>query len=208
MYLPLHLEPSLPDSADYVSLGEFFQAFNDFSVSVQTRIFKLERLQYYIETGNESWQEFEGGNVRRSLELMRNIRATEAQFDIDFFRRGLQFLRVRAIELPLSPYVEWELQSHIISAQYGETILVADLTNAQRNRILWNSRDFLLFDSNAALVHDYAPDGALRGGWISQDQDFLRRCTDLAAAFLSSSVPLAVFMANHPFQENPQPLAP
>src|SRR6266567_7605188 len=119
-----------PESADHVTLDEFGSAFSDFSAKVQCRIFKLERLQNYIEQDNESWREFQRGNIRRTLELMPEIRAREARYDIDFFRRGLQFLRVHAVESPFSAYVKWEFQSYIISAQYGETILVADLTDA------------------------------------------------------------------------------
>ncbi len=190
-------QPSLPlEPADHVTVDEFASAFDNFSAKVQRRIFKLERLQNYIEQDNESWREFRSGNIQRSLELMPTIRAREAQFDIDFFRRGLQFLRMRAVESPLSSYVDWEFHSYPISAQYGETILVADITNADRNGPLWNARDFLLFDSFAVLVHDYDPDGLLHGGWVCQDAALIKRCTDLAHRFTSVSVPLAVFMAN------------
>ena len=207
MILPLSLEPSPPESTDHVSREEFFQAFNEFSTKVQHRIFKLERLQNYVEEDNASWSEFQNGNIQHSLELMRTIRAAEAQYDIEFFRRGLQFLRVRAVECPLSPYVEWELQSHAISAQYGETILVANLTDVQRGGVLWNTRDFLLFDSFAVLVHDYDSVGSLCGGWVCLDKAFVEHCADIAAKFTAMSLPLAVFMADHqPHFEISRPL--
>jgi|SRR5579863_353073 len=183
---------------DYASLERFLSAFDEFSARVQRRIFKLERLQNYVESDNESWRQFQAGNVKRSLELMATIRAQEAQYDVGFFRRGLQFLRVRAVELPLSPYVEWEFQFHVISAQYGETILVTDVTDADRSGALWNARDFLLFDSFAVLVHDYDPEGLLLGGWICQDKEIIENCTELASQFTSRSVPLAAFLAEHP----------
>ena len=183
-----------PKSAAHVTTEGLASAFSEFSAKVQRRIFKLERLQNYIENDDESWREFQSGNIRRSIELMPGLRAADAQYDIDFFRRGLQFLRVRAVESPLSPYLSWEFQTYVISAQYGETILVTDLTNADRNGPLWNARDFLLFDSFAVLVHDYDPDGLLCGGWVCQDEAFTKRCTDIASQFTSVSVPLAVFM--------------
>lgn len=157
----------------------------------------LERLQVYVED-NESWREFQKGNVSLSLELMRKIRVSEAQFDVDFFRRGLQFFRVRAIELPLSPYIQWELQFHILSAQYGETILVADLTNAKDDHLLWDSRDFLLFDEFAVLIHDYDSSGVLLGGWVCKDEQLVKRYSNLAEKMTLVSLPLAVFMNDHP----------
>jgi hypothetical protein len=189
-----------PGTAEHVNLEGFTSAFSTFSANVQRRIFKLERLQSYVESDDESWREFQSGNIQRSLKLMPTLRAAEARYDIEFFRRGLQFLRMRAVELPLSPYLNWEFQSYIISAQYGETILVADVTNSDRNGALWNATDFLLFDSFAVLVHDYDSDGCLHGGWVCQDQASVKHYADLASQYTSVSVPLAVFMANHPSQ--------
>jgi len=194
---PLPSLPSLPAS-DHISVDQFFSEYNRFSAQVRCRVFKLERLQNYMEPDNESWREFQVGNIKRSLELIPMIRAKEAEYDVEFFKRGLQFLRVRAVELPLSPYIEWELQFHAFSAQYGETILVSDLTYTDRGSMLWNARDFLLFDSFAVLVHDYNPDGLLVGGWVCQGEAIVRHYSDLARDFTSISVPLAVFMANHP----------
>jgi hypothetical protein len=191
-----------PRSGDYVSLDQFFSAYNAFSRQVRRRIFKLERLQNYLEPDNESWREFRAGNIQRSLELIPQIRAKEADSDVEFFRRGLQFLRVRTVELPLSPYIEWEFEFHAISAQYGETILVSNLTDVDRKGVLWGASDFLLFDSFAVLVHDYNSDGLLRGGWVCQEGSAISHYTDLANQFISISVPLAVFMVKHASRYN------
>lgn len=185
------------DPGDHVSVDGFVAAYHKFSVQVRHSIFKLERLQAYQEPTNESWHKFVAGNLEDSLRLIPQIRAADAQEDIAFFRRGLHFDRVRAVELPLSPYLKWELEFYKISAQYGETILITDITNADRYGSFWNSRDFLLFDSLAVLVHDYDVDGLLNGGWICRDKSFIDKCSDLAHEFVSASVPLGVFAAVH-----------
>jgi hypothetical protein len=195
-------QPAPPQEfAHYLDIGRFYDAFAHFSAKVTRRIFKLERLQNYGEPDNTSWEEFQRGNVRRSLDLLRELHAKDVKFDIDFFRRGLQFLRVRAVELPLSSYVEWELQAHVVNAQYGETVLVADLTNVKQDSPVWNVRDYLLFDTFAVLIHDYDSGGNLRGGWMCEENSFLRSCSDLSARLTETSVPLAVFLNEHPFHD-------
>ena len=178
---------------------EFFTASNDLLARTQRRVAKFERLQHYLED-NRSWLEFQRGNIELSMQHLQKMRSEEANFDIDFFGRGLQFLRLRATELPLTPYLEWEFQSYILSAQYGETILITDFTNLPRDSRIWNTRDFLLFDSRAVLIHDYKSDGSLDGGWLSRDKELIEKCEQLVVELASTAVPLGVFISRHPLK--------
>jgi hypothetical protein len=85
---------------------------------------KLERLQYFDERGFPSWDAFAVGRWEDSLrELELDRPNVEAEFAEDR-QSGLVSYRVRVVELPVTPYVQWEVHSLKIRAEYGENIRV------------------------------------------------------------------------------------
>ncbi|MFJ2218356.1 DUF6879 family protein [Streptomyces sp. NPDC101062] len=72
---------------------------------------KLERLQHFEEQGSPSRDALSRGDWAESLRLMDGRRdALLAERDDDRLR-GTTFHRVRVVETPLTPYVQWELHS-------------------------------------------------------------------------------------------------
>ncbi|WP_141583710.1 DUF6879 family protein [Actinomadura sp. WMMA1423] len=82
-------------------------------------IWKLERSQVFRELDDPSWLAFSSGDWRRSLELLEEDRkAVRAEADGNR-RQGLKIKRVRVVERPLSPYVQWELHALRMLAEEG-----------------------------------------------------------------------------------------
>ncbi|MGI5208327.1 DUF6879 family protein [Spirillospora sp. CA-108201] len=82
-------------------------------------IWKLERSQVFRELGDPSWQAFSSGDWRRALELLEEDRkAVRTEADSNR-RQGLEIRRVRVVERPLSPYVQWELHALRMLAEEG-----------------------------------------------------------------------------------------
>jgi hypothetical protein len=180
-----------------LSVDEFYTAYLNLCKRTNDRIFKLERIQSYQEPDNASYIEFSLGNIEHAVKLLPDVRAIQAEHYTDLFRRGLQFIRVRAVEFPLSKYLEWEFKGYPINAKYGETILIADITSEPISSALRESSDFMLFDSFAILIHDYNAEGILSGGWLCEDKNLIMDYQELADIFISKSVPLAVFERQH-----------
>ena len=176
-----------------LSLSAFIEQHQNLCDTVGNRIIKLERLQSYQEPKNASFEAFVGGDYQRSINLIPQMRAEEAESYTRLFRRGVQFIRIRAVELPLSEYLKWELQTYAVSARYGETILLGDITNEPIDGALNQASDFILYDDRHVFVHDYSSEGLLSGGWLIEDVDYIAKCRDIARQFLAISVPLAVF---------------
>ncbi|MEV5827489.1 DUF6879 family protein [Spirillospora sp. NPDC052242] len=87
-------------------------------------IWKLERSQFFRELNDPSWQAFTSGNWRRSLNLLEDDRdavRTEARLNK---RRGVKIRRVRVVERPLTPYVQWELYALRMLAEEGFDLAV------------------------------------------------------------------------------------
>jgi hypothetical protein len=131
--------------------------------------------------------------------VVRALLEIEADHDraaYDHVRRvGASFIRLRAVTLPLTPYLTYEMLNYTVRARLGETIEIADLTADRRP--LPNPRrfDFLVFDRDAALIHDYGHDGLQVGGWLTRDPAVLARLARNAAAIRRRTVPLDAFLA-------------
>jgi len=90
---------------------------------------KVERMQSYDESGFLSWEAFLVGDWRAALALIEQERAGFADFYRRFAEHGAAFRRVRIVEAPISPYVQWEFQVLRVRAECGELCRV--LTAAQ-----------------------------------------------------------------------------
>src|SRR5947209_2446694 len=79
------------------------------------KFFKFERLQSYQEPDNSSLQAFLARDYELARREMIEARAKDAKLYIELCRKGIEFVRVRAVELPLSDYLRWELETYQIS---------------------------------------------------------------------------------------------
>ncbi|GAA2686681.1 DUF6879 family protein [Streptomyces lunalinharesii] len=85
---------------------------------------KLERLQHFEEVGSPSREALRRGEWVPALRALEDGRDALRGIQADEEARGSVFHRVRVVEEPLTPYVQWELHSLRISAAYGERVRV------------------------------------------------------------------------------------
>src|SRR5690606_21924127 len=83
---------------------------------------KLERRQDFQQPGTPSWEAFARGEGGEALRLLEERREKLSAFAERNRRHGIALYRVRVVEGPIIPYVQWELYSLRISAEYGERI--------------------------------------------------------------------------------------
>ncbi|TDD21866.1 hypothetical protein E1287_40250 [Actinomadura sp. KC06] len=147
-------------------------------------IWKLERSQTFREVDDPSWEAFSSGDWRRALALLENDREavhTEAR---DNRRRGLKIKRVRVVERPLTPYVQWELYALRMLAEEGFELSVlpaAELASLEARgqlpevviigrRVLYQVR----------YLPDWTPSGAKR---IDAPQTIRAAATEISRLF-------------------------
>jgi len=85
---------------------------------------KLERLQHFEEVGSPSRDALSRGDWNEALRLMEGRAGTLRKAAEDADRRGSRFHRVRIVEVPLTPYMQWELHSLHQRAQCGHRVRV------------------------------------------------------------------------------------
>ncbi|WP_416486045.1 DUF6879 family protein [Streptomyces sp. CL12] len=87
---------------------------------------KLERGQEFKERGFASWEAFAAGEWDRALSLVREKReGYERQFR-EAARLGILERRLRVVEFPVTPYVQWELHVLRMRVELGDHIKVLD----------------------------------------------------------------------------------
>jgi hypothetical protein len=114
------------------------------------RSWKLERLQHFEEVSSASRDALRRGDWAEALRLMDAGRERLREFGVEEAARGAVFHRVRVVEEPLTPYLQWELHSLRVKAEYGERVRVlpaAAVAGAE---------------SGGPLPDAGVPDGALR----------------------------------------------
>ncbi|UZI29693.1 DUF6879 family protein [Streptomyces sp. VB1] len=87
---------------------------------------KIERGQTFKEPGSPSWDAFASGDWAGALRLIENERDAIAAYFRDASQRGLVFRRVRVVEFPVSPYLQWEMNVFRLRSELGEEIRVLD----------------------------------------------------------------------------------
>ncbi|GAA2484514.1 MULTISPECIES: DUF6879 family protein [Actinomycetes] len=87
---------------------------------------KLERGQEFKERGFASWEAFAAGEWDRALSLVQEKReGYERQFR-EAARLGILERRLRVVEFPVTPYVQWELHVLRMRVELGDHIKVLD----------------------------------------------------------------------------------
>lgn len=85
---------------------------------------KLERRQHFREPGFASWEAFACGDWDTALRLIEDEREYLAEFAAKTARLGIVIYRVRVVEKPVDPYLQWELHLLKLRAECGELIRV------------------------------------------------------------------------------------
>lgn len=108
-----------------LSLGEYREEFRAAQWAIPGQeSWKLERRQHSREPGFASWEAFADGDWDRALRLMEDERDYLAEFSAKATRLGIALYRVRVVDEPIDPYLQWELHLLKLRAECGELIRV------------------------------------------------------------------------------------
>lgn len=191
-----------------LTLDEFGRQFSKAWSRIEWRFLKLECWQAYQELdANKSQEAYRRGDLDQAMELLRKEAETDRRLYDDIRSRGIDYSRIRLVQEPLSPYLDYELvayrvcpvtvrtvPAYRIRANVGEVIEVVrcDSTLSLPNEDLF---DFLLFDRHTALIHDYGDAGLQAGGWLTRDPEVLASLESRADELRQAAVPLEQFLA-------------
>ncbi|MFI0241844.1 DUF6879 family protein [Streptomyces sp. NPDC016845] len=114
----------------HADLGRFYTSGISF-------LNKLERGQHFAERGFASWEAFATGDWSRALSLADESREEYAEELRRAGQLGVRHRRLRVVEFPVTPYVQWELFVLRVRVDVGDDIKILDarsITNIERRR--------------------------------------------------------------------------
>ena len=155
--------------------------FTGFTVSA----FRLELLQAYgSEVETDAYRSF------ASAEFMRPW----CELVSEHSARGRRMDRVHVVDLPLSPYVRFEIScAYVHSSRAGENILLVDRTALDDDLRRRLSHDFWLFDDRTVLVQKYDELGALETSLLNADDAVVKDFQELGQKLSSKGIPFRTF---------------
>ncbi|MFE2493959.1 DUF6879 family protein [Streptomyces scopuliridis] len=98
---------------------------------------KLERGQNFKERGFASWEAFAAGQWDKALSLIEERRDAYVQQVEEVDRLGVLQRRLRVVEFPVTPYVQWELHVLRLRVEVGDRICLLDartITDIEKHR--------------------------------------------------------------------------
>ncbi|GLK07563.1 DUF6879 family protein [Streptosporangium carneum] len=90
---------------------------------------KLERGQNFKERGFASWESFAVGKWNEALSLIEEKREIYTQQFQKAAELGILERRLRVVEFPVTPYVQWEFFVLRLRVELGDNIRVMDARN-------------------------------------------------------------------------------
>ncbi|MGH3391869.1 MAG: DUF6879 family protein [Actinomadura sp.] len=128
---------------------------------------KLERRQSFQEDGSPSWDAFSRGDWAEALRLMAGRRQSLSDYYNRVAQNGFSTYRVRVVAEPITPYLQWELNSLLQRAECGERVRIVgdgDIATFEREVEL---PEIVTVGSEAMYQVIYNDAGALEGAICS-----------------------------------------
>lgn len=160
-----------------LGLNEYLEDFDgNFWESGSDGFWKLERQQSFREPGVESWEAFHRGDWSESLALIEGQRSHYAEYFGRIAEHGFALHRVRFVEEPVAPYLQWELHLLHLKEQYGEDTRVLLEDGIRRFETSGTLPEIVVL--GAAVMYEvvYDDEGNLAGGIRFEDRKLIARC--------------------------------
>lgn len=190
------LAPGLPDElGERLTREDYKRDFRERRAAIRDgESWKLERLQHFEETNDDSREALRQGDWPAVLRLFEADRDALVRKARDEASRGAVFHRIRVVEEPLTPYVQWELHWLRLSAECGHSVRVlpaSAVAAAEGDALL---PELNLLDSRVLYRVLYTaagqPDGAIRftdpstvRNWAEHLQELYAAAEDVQAYF-------------------------
>ncbi|MFE6837126.1 DUF6879 family protein [Streptomyces sp. NPDC057705] len=143
-----------------------------------TGFWKLERRQTFREAGVESWEAFQCGEWQEALSLIADQDNHFERYFERITQSGFALHRVRVIEEPLSPYLQWELHLLRLKEKHGERTRVLPKENLPGGEKSGLLPEVVVLGELVMYEIIYDDDGNLAGGIKFTDASVIEKCRE------------------------------
>lgn len=165
---------------------------------------KLERQQFFTESEDDpAWQAFVAGAWEASLAVFDGERAGVRSEAEKYTRQGSELRRLRIVESPVTPYVQWEMHSFKVLHECGLPIRVLDAHEVKRFEGEFPLPELVVVGHQALFEVRYDEHWAARGARRIEDRAVLDAATAEIAELWEQAERLDAY-----FQREIAPLPP
>jgi hypothetical protein len=154
---------------------------------------KLERGQVFAEPGDASWEAFYRGNWPDAMFLLDDRRADLKKYHDETSGCGPSTRRVRIVSLPLTPYLQWELELLKIRDETGGPVRILDAAKVAELEQDGPLPEIYTMDTSAMYEAIYDDFGVLQNARKFTDESLVRGCRDLIAGLYDLAEPISSF---------------
>jgi uncharacterized protein DUF6879 len=147
-----------------------------FAASSGYASWKLERRQSFREPGNPSWDALADRGWQESIRILDSQRDELIDEIRQADRLGVELFRVRIVETPLTPYLQWELNGLVVRAECGEQIRVVGPDQVASLETEGPLPEILTVGQDTVYEIVYSDDGVLDGAIRYVDLAVALRC--------------------------------
>lgn len=151
---------------------------------------KLERGQTFAEPGDASWEAFDRGDWEESMRLLEERREDLIKYHKEAADAGTSTYRIRIVSLPLTAYLQWELNLLKIRDETGGPIRVLDASNVSRFELQSPLPEIYTMDSSVMYQAVYDSYGVLASALRYTDKVIVGRCRDFIASLYERGTPI------------------
>jgi hypothetical protein len=184
------------DQGELLTLHAYWADFEEqFWRTRPPGFWKLERQQSFREPGDEGWEAFAAGQWEEALRILDNRRA---EFG-DYYRRisdnGFATRRIRIVEPPLTPYLQWELHVLRLRHEYGGLTRVVGSDQVTAHEESYPLPEIYTLGTDVMYEAIYDSDGVLEAARRWRDPELVSRCQRFIEKLYHSGEPLDAFFA-------------
>ena len=179
----------------------------------RTREFwKLERGQVFAEPGDASWEAFDCGNWEEAMRLLESRREDLTKYHGEAAAAGTSTYRIRIVSLPLTPYLQWELNLLKIRDETGGPIRILLDSQVADLEDQGPLPEIYTMDNTVMYQAVYDNNGVLECAIKYTDAELVSRCRDFIAHLYRRGEPIGDFfrreVANLPPARPTKPAIP
>ena len=175
-----------------MELADYYADFEQ-TFWAATSFWKLERAQTFAEPGNASWEAFDRGDWNEALRLLEAELPAMRERQKRIAAAGFMARRVRIVEFPITPYLQWELHSLAIRDECGGPVRVLPATEIAAAEADEALPEITTVGEDVLYQAVYDDSGVLAAVYRFSDREVIRRCRELIVGLFEEAEPLAEF---------------
>ncbi|SEG61584.1 hypothetical protein SAMN05444920_103485 [Nonomuraea solani] len=153
-----------------LSADEYLDDFWPNFRNIDEVFWKLERIQSFREAGQASWVAMMAGDWERSLKLIDDERGGAYERG-SFVRR-----RIRVVEEPITPYLQWEMHVLALRVADAEQVRVLDAGEVAELEVGRRLPELVVLGTSVMYEVTYDAAGTHSGARRIDDRDVIAAC--------------------------------